>query len=142
MFDRLAMSVCRSGFPRYVFNAGRQIVSTTAARFPQFSEKIRDLRAAYLTLATRVRETGISATARYSLRKVTHSISSHEEVLLFEASHTSTSTPSPLALVPLLREHLVEGSIINANDSPTLRYLMRCAARLQRQGTSGYRAAG
>jgi hypothetical protein len=40
--------------------------------------------------------------------------------------------------VPLTREHLVEGSIINSGDPPTLRYLMRCANRLNQPGASGF----
>ena len=130
------------GFPRHVLSVGRQMVSTTAARFPELGEKLRQARASYGTVATRVRETGLAATARYSARKVVRSIASQDEVLLFEAPDIPADDPSTTQLIPLIipltREHLVEGSILNAEDAPTLRYLMRCAGRLAQPGASGF----
>lgn len=125
------------GFPRHVLSAGRELISATAARFPQFGDKAREARAAYLATANRVRETGISAAAGYSLRRVARAIASEDEVLLFEADSTLRSEASTVQLIPLTREHLVEGSITNANDPATLRYLMRSAARLKQPGSSG-----
>jgi CelD/BcsL family acetyltransferase involved in cellulose biosynthesis len=126
------------GFPRHILSVGRQMVSTTAARFPELGEKLRQARASYGTVATRVRETGLAATARYSARKVVRSIASQDEVLLFEAPDIPAEDPSTAQLIPLTREHLVEGSILNAEDPPTLRYLMRCAGRLAQPGASGF----
>jgi len=126
------------GFPRHVLSVGRQMVSTTAARFPELGEKLRQARASYGTVATRVRETGLAATARYSARRVVRSIASQDEVLLFEAPDAPADDPSTTQLIPLTREHLVEGSILNAEDPPTLRYLMRCAGRLAQPGASGF----
>ncbi len=126
------------GFPRHVLSAGRELISATAARFPQFGDKAREARAAYRATANRVRETGISATAGYSLRRAARAIASEDEVLLFEADSSAASESSSVQLIPLIREHLVEGSITNANDPATLRYLMRCAARLNQPGASGF----
>ncbi len=126
------------GFPRHVLSAGRELISATVARFPQFGDKAREARAAYRATASRVRETGISATAGYSLRRVARAIASEDEVLLFESDSNLESQASTVQLIPLTREHLVEGSITNANDPATLRYLMRCAARLSQPGASGF----
>jgi CelD/BcsL family acetyltransferase involved in cellulose biosynthesis len=132
------------GWPRHVVRVGREMLSTAAARFPELGDRLRALRASYLTATTRVRETGPAATARYAMHRAVHSIASRDEVLLFEfpendAPEISPSDPPPASrLVPLLREHLVEGSILNANDPPTLRYLMRCANRLSQEGASGF----
>ena len=126
------------GFPRHVLSAGRELISATVARFPQFGDKAREARAAYRATASRVRETGISATAGYSLRRVARAIASEDEVLLFESDSNLESQASTVQLIPLTREHLVEGSITNANDPATLRYLMRCASRLSQPGASGF----
>jgi CelD/BcsL family acetyltransferase involved in cellulose biosynthesis len=126
------------GLPRHLVSMGREMVSTTAARFPQFGDKLREARSSYVALATRVRETGLGATARHSVQKAVRSITSHDEVLLFEAPENLASDPSSIQLIPLTREHLVEGSILNADDPQTLRYLMRCAGRLAQPGASGF----
>jgi CelD/BcsL family acetyltransferase involved in cellulose biosynthesis len=131
------------GFPRHVVRVGREMLSTTAARFPQFGDRMREVRASYQAVVTRMRETGVAATARYSVQRAVHSIASRDEVLLFEAGENSAvnqlrvNQPA-VELVPLTREHLVEGSITNAGDPPTLRYLMRCAGRLGHPGAAGF----
>jgi CelD/BcsL family acetyltransferase involved in cellulose biosynthesis len=124
------------GLPRHVISMGRELLSSTVARFPQFGDRLRGARASYLTLANRVRETGVAASSRYFVHKAVHSVASQDEVLLFEAE--SSTGDSAGQLLPLTREHLVEGSIINSGDPPTLRYLMRCANRLNQPGASGF----
>jgi CelD/BcsL family acetyltransferase involved in cellulose biosynthesis len=126
------------GFPRYVLSAGRELVSTTVARFPQLGDKLRQARSSYLSGMNRIRETGVSATARYSIRQAVKSIASRDEVLLFESPEAPASSLSSVKLIPLIREHLVEGSITNANDPATLRYLMRCATRLAQPRAAGF----
>jgi hypothetical protein len=114
------------------------MVSSTAARFPQLGDKVRRARASSLSAMNRVRETGIYATTRYSVRQAVRSIASREEVLLFESPEIAARDLQNVQLIPLIREHLVEGSITNANDPPTLRYLMRCANRLSHPGAAGF----
>lgn len=126
------------GLPRHMLSVGREMVSTAAARFPQLGEKLRGARASFQSAANRVRETGAAGTARFAMRKAVHSIASRDEVLLFEWCEGPEPNQSGFLLVPLTREHLVEGSILNADDPPTLRYLMRCANRLNQPGTSGF----
>ncbi len=128
-------------FPRHVVSVGREMLSTTAARFPEFGDKLRGARASCQTVVDRIRETGVAATAQYSLRRAVHSIASQDEVLIFEAPDRAlpeSQGSSPVHLVPLTREHLVEGSISNAGDPPTLRYMMRYARRLSEAGASGF----
>jgi CelD/BcsL family acetyltransferase involved in cellulose biosynthesis len=137
------------GLPRHVASMGRQMISIAAARFPQVGDKLRNARASYHAVCNRIRETGMAATARYSVDRALHSISSQDEVLIFEAKSEADpeaweacpaqreKDPAVL-LLPLTREHLVEGSITNAGDPPTLRYLMRCARRLSQPGASGF----
>ena len=128
-----------SSLPRHVVSVGRQMLSTTAARFPEFGDKLRGARASYRTVVDRIRETGVAATAQYSMRRAVHSIASQDEVLIFEAADPVLAEPQVSShLVPLTKEHLVEGSISNAGDPPTLRYLMRCARRLTEPGASGF----
>ena len=59
-------------------------------------------------------------------------------MLLFEAPEFQPSENPAIQLLPLTWEHLVEGSISNADDPHTLRYLMRCARRLTKAGASGF----
>jgi CelD/BcsL family acetyltransferase involved in cellulose biosynthesis len=126
------------GLSRHVVSVGRELLSSTAARFPQVGNKLRDARTFYRSVASRVRETGVAETARQSIRKAVRSFASEDEVLLFEAPQALVFNEPSVQLVPLTREHLVEASIINAGDAHTLRYLMRCAGRLTKPGPSGF----
>lgn len=126
------------GFPRHVVSVGREMMSTTAARFPQVGNKLRDARSFYQAVTNRIQETGFTETARQSIRKAVRSFASQDEVLLFEAPETPVPGDTVIQLSPLTREHLVEASIINAGDAHTLRYLMRCARRLTKPGPAGF----
>jgi CelD/BcsL family acetyltransferase involved in cellulose biosynthesis len=126
------------GFPRHVASVGRQMVTRAAARFPQLGNRLREARAFYQAGVDRVQETGLVATARHSIQKAVRSVASQDEVLLFDAPVSDGPHPPTMELVPLTREHLVEASILNAGDVHTLRYLMRCANRLTKSGSSGY----
>jgi CelD/BcsL family acetyltransferase involved in cellulose biosynthesis len=126
------------GFPRHVVSASREMLSSTAARFPQFGDKLRDARAFCQVVTNRIQEDGVTATARQSIRKVVRSFASQDEVLLFEAPETQIPGDTAIQLLPLTREHLVEASILNAGDTHTLRYLMRCAKRLTKPCASGF----
>jgi CelD/BcsL family acetyltransferase involved in cellulose biosynthesis len=126
------------GLNRHVVSVGRQMLSRAAARFPQFGDKIREARAFYQTLASRVQQAGVVGTARQSIRKAVRSVASEDEVLLFEAAETPTFVDPSTQLLPLAWEHLVEASISNAGDAPTLQYLMRCAKRLRKSSGSGF----
>jgi CelD/BcsL family acetyltransferase involved in cellulose biosynthesis len=136
------------GLPRHVASLARQKLTSTADRFPQFGNKLREARDFSSVVASRIRETGVLATARHSIQQVVGPVASQDEVLLFEAPDLLLAeSPSPanqlpenppVELLPLTREHLVEASISNAGDSQTLRYLMRCAHRLTESGASGF----
>jgi CelD/BcsL family acetyltransferase involved in cellulose biosynthesis len=130
------------GLGRHVVSVGRQMITKTAARFPQLGDELRKARALYQTAASRVQETGVVATARYSIRRAVRSVASQDEVLLFEAvelqvSEEGSEEPA-IQLLPLIPEHLVEASISNAGDPLTLGYLMRCARRMRQPGSSGF----
>jgi CelD/BcsL family acetyltransferase involved in cellulose biosynthesis len=123
------------GFLRHLVSVAREFASTLATRFPQSGEQLRRIRSYFQDLTSRSRENGFPATLRYICQRALHSIASRDEVLLFE-SPSAIDGHLNLTLVPMLREHLVEASILNANDSPTLRYLMRCAQRLPHGASS------
>jgi CelD/BcsL family acetyltransferase involved in cellulose biosynthesis len=125
------------GLQRHVASVGRQMLTTTAARFPQFGNRLRGARALYQTAASHIQETGVLATARHSIRKAVRSVASHDEVLLFEAPELQASAQA-VQLLPLTWEHLVEASISNSGDLPTLRYLMRSARRMRQPRASGF----
>jgi CelD/BcsL family acetyltransferase involved in cellulose biosynthesis len=124
------------GLPRHMVRVGRELVTRMAAHFPRLGSKLRNVRALGQKLAGRVEETGVRGTAWRSVRKAVRSVASHDEVLLFR-SPDQTAEPS-IQLLPLAREHLVEASILNANDLHTLQYLMRSARRMNDPGTSGF----
>jgi hypothetical protein len=126
------------GFQRHASSLARQMLTSTANHFPQFGNKLREARPFYQVVASRIQETGIVATARYSIQKALRPVASQDEVLLFEAPELQRSENQAVQLLPLTRHHLVEASIGNAGDSRTLRYLMRCANRLTKPGTSGF----
>jgi CelD/BcsL family acetyltransferase involved in cellulose biosynthesis len=126
------------GFVRHMLSLGRESVSRAANRFPELGESLRQVRSFCVGIAARAREDGISSTARFALRKATHSIASRDEVMLFEAQPLTEAENDGFRLAPLLREHLVEASILHAGDRATLQYLMRCSHRLRQLGTSGF----
>ena len=126
------------GLPRHLASLGRQKLSDAAERFPQFGDKLRDLRSSYQALAAHVRETGVIATARRALQKTVRSVASEDEVLLFESPEIPMPEIPPVQLLPITREHLVEASIISSDDPPTLRYLMRCAGRMKEARPAGF----
>ena len=126
------------GLNRHVVSVGRQMLTKAAARFPQFGDKIRGARAFCKALANRVRDAGVVGTARQSIRKAVRSVAFEDEVLLFESQEGQTLDDPSVQLLPLTWEHLVEASISNAGDAPTLQYLMRCAKRLKKSSASGF----
>jgi hypothetical protein len=132
------------GFARHVVSRIRQMLNGAAARFPDFGDKVRGVRAFCQACANRVRENGILATAGQFARRAVRSLASQDEVLLFEAPAGAwngagiLSGDSPPQLLPVTWEHLVEASISNSGDADTLKYLMRCARRLKKPGSSGF----
>ena len=126
------------GLRRHAASVGRQMLSSTAARFPQFGNKLRGARASYQAVAGRIQEMGAVATAQYTIRRAVRSVASQDEVLLFESAEVQSAEDPPFQLLPLAWEHLVEASISNAGDAATLRYLMRCAGRMKNHGPSGF----
>jgi CelD/BcsL family acetyltransferase involved in cellulose biosynthesis len=125
------------GLPRYALTTGREMIASTAARSPQFGDALRKARSLVQTVASRVGEVGVGATARQSARKAIRFFASQDEVLLFNAPALQVSS-AHVQLIPLTREHLVEASILNAGDVHTLRYLMRCSHRISHPGASGF----
>jgi CelD/BcsL family acetyltransferase involved in cellulose biosynthesis len=126
------------GLPRHIIRVGRGTVSSAAARFPRVGDCLRAGKSFFTLVLDRIRDAGVGTTARLSLRKAVRSLASQDEVLLFTSPATISSSQISSHLLPLTQEHLVEASIINANDADTLRYLMRCARRLTRTDASGY----
>jgi CelD/BcsL family acetyltransferase involved in cellulose biosynthesis len=126
------------GFRKHVASRARQMLTSAAARFPQVGNQLRDARTFCHLAANRIRETGVLATARYSIQRAVRPVASQDEVLIFEAPELDPSGNQAVQLLPLTREHLVEASISNAGDSHTLRYLMRCANRLTKPDASGF----
>jgi CelD/BcsL family acetyltransferase involved in cellulose biosynthesis len=130
-------------FPRHVASVARQMLTSTADRFPQVGDKLRETRDSFQAAANRIQETGVVAAARYSIRKAVRPVASQDEVLLFESParelpELQLPENQAIQLLPLTREHLVEASISNASDSNTLAYLMRCANRLTKPGATGF----
>jgi CelD/BcsL family acetyltransferase involved in cellulose biosynthesis len=123
---------------RHIVSVGRQTLSNAAARFPQLGKKVRGVRTFSRALASRVQDAGIFGTAQLSVRKVIRSVAFEDEVLLFEAPQVPIVGSSSFQLLPLNWDHLVEASIRNAGDAPTLQYLMRCAKRLKKSTASGF----
>jgi CelD/BcsL family acetyltransferase involved in cellulose biosynthesis len=126
------------GFARHVVSVGRELLSAVATRFPRLGDTLREGQAFFYGLVTRVRDDGFAETVRYTMRRAVHSIASRDEVMLFEAEGLAQVDKDGFQLVPLLREHLVEASILNPDDKSTLRYLMRCSHRLARPGAAGF----
>src|SRR5580700_7762930 len=105
------------GFHRHVASLARQMLTSTADRFPEFGNKIREARDFCQAAVSRIQQTGIIATARYSIQRAVRPLASLDEVLLFESPELESPAAQVTALLPLTREHLVEASILNAGDA-------------------------
>jgi hypothetical protein len=60
------------------------------------------------------------------------------EILIFEAPQIETPPPGDVTLIPLNWKELADAAMGNAEDVSTLRYLMRCAARLRTRAGCGF----
>ncbi len=140
------------GFQKHVGAVVRQMLSRTAELSPELGNRLRRARLFCQTATNRVQEAGVLASAGYVIGKAVRAVASQDEVLLFEtpefqargfqAQGFQPQKDSPVELLPLTWEHLVEASISNAGDPGTLRYLMRCARRLKTPVASGDSARG
>lgn len=93
-----------------------------------------------LELVTRVRERiskqGIAVFAGSSARRMLSLLLSSQRVEFFEWRGNAQLSTQGYALRPLDWETLSKGALENSDDPETLRYLMRCAARLQNSDAS------
>ena len=119
-------------------NVGRQLLTEGAHQLPRMEEHLRRTRARACDLGSRIRSTGLTATAGHALRRTINLLASSEEVLLFEAPQIEAPTNADVTLEPLGWKQLAEAAINNAEDVQTLTYLMRSAKRLRQAGASGF----
>lgn len=126
-----------SSLPDHVRIIGRQLVTTEAMRFPQAGDRLRRVKQLMHSLSHRLRDKGVSATLAHLGRRAARIGISRDEILLFEGPATEAAKQSDLCLNPLTWENLAEAAIQNADDSDTIQYLLRAAARLKTGGTAG-----
>lgn len=126
------------GFPRYLVSASRQLLAIAASRFPRFANRLRGARSFCQRVTGRIQEVGFSTTAGQSIGRAVRSVASRDEVLLFESPELQAPNDPAIQFVPLNRGHLVEASVLNPTDAHTLRYLMRCAKRMDEKDTAGF----
>lgn len=121
---------------RHATSAGRQLMVRTAARDQRIERSLRQVRDILRASTTRVRETGLVPTMRHAARRTAGSLLSRQELIFFEAPAQTFVDGSASQLTALTWQHLSETAMVNADDAPTLGYLMRCAKRLK-QGAAG-----
>jgi len=80
----------------------------------------------------------VVATATHALTRAKRSVVSEDEVAFFEAPQMKMSENESVALSPLGWENIAFAAMNNADDEPTLEYLVRSAQRLRQGRATGY----
>ena len=124
--------------PRHALVTVRQLVTTRAVHFPNAAVRLRRARQVMGSLSRRLRDDGLIATIARLGERAVRLGASRDEILLFEGTATETDEKSNMRLDPITWEGLAEAAIENADDSDTLQYLLRAAARLKDVQTSGF----
>jgi CelD/BcsL family acetyltransferase involved in cellulose biosynthesis len=123
---------------RHLVNVGRHWLATSARRFPVMEKQLRMGRDLFRRLQSRIGKTGMVATAKHALTRVRRSLVSEDELVFFEAPRIRTLEDESVTLSPLGWEDIASAALNNADDEPTLKYLMRCAQRLRQGLATGY----
>ena len=116
----------------------RQLVTTAATRFPNVADLVRRARHSIRSLSLRLHNDGPKSTITRVARRVVRLAASRDEVLFFEATAAGSGDRSNVRLEPMTWENLAKAGVENADDSDTLQYLMRAAARLKNEATEGF----
>lgn len=119
-------------------NIARYWVSRHVQRSSAAESTIRSLRGFGRDLRTRIRNTGLARTATHAMQRVFGYVRSSDEVLLFEAPTIDAKSDQDLTLTGLDWQQLADIALESADDPETLKYLMRCAARLRDGAASGF----
>lgn len=143
--ERYANAVCATSYVQlsrsglgHKRNVVRYWLSQRVQRSPAAESTIRGLRDFGRNLWTRIRSTGLSRTAIHAFLRVFSYVRSSDEVLLFEAPATDAKSDQDLILAGLDWQQLADIAVESADDPETLKYLIRCAARLRHGAASGF----
>lgn len=143
--ERYANSMCATSYVQLSTSGlshNRTLVrywlSRRVQRSPVVESTVRGLRDFARDLRTRIRNTGLPKTATHAFWRVFRAIRSSDEVLLFEAPTMDAKSDRDLTLTALDWEGLANIAVESADDPETLKYLMRCAARLKEGAASGF----
>jgi CelD/BcsL family acetyltransferase involved in cellulose biosynthesis len=130
------MQLSRS-MTRHLVNISRHWLVASSARFPVMEKQLRVGRDLVRRIQSRIRKTGMVATAIHALTSAKRRVISKDEVLFFEAPRMDSENES-LTLRPLGWEEIASAALNNADDEPTLEYLVQCAQRLRQGRVTGY----
>ena len=122
---------------RHLVNVSRYWLATSAKRFPSVEKQLRMGRDLFRRLQSRIAKTGVVATATHALTRVKRTVVFEDEVAFFEAP-LEVSEDKGATLAVLGWEDIVSAALNNAEDEPTLEYLLRCAQRLRQGDATGY----
>jgi CelD/BcsL family acetyltransferase involved in cellulose biosynthesis len=147
--ERFSNAVCSTrhlqlskSITRHLVNVGRHWLAASAGRFPILEKQLRSGRDRLRRLQSRIDKTGVVATATHALTRAKRSLASEEEIAFFEAPQLKMSENESVALSPLSWENIASAAMNNADDEPTLEYLVRCAQRLRQGQATGYLLQG
>src|ERR1019366_505545 len=147
--ERFSNAVCSTrhlqlskSITRNVVNVGRHWLAASTGRFPILDNQLRSGRDRLRRLQSRIDKTGGVATATHALTRAKRSLASEEEIAFFEAPQLKMSENESVALSPLSWENIASAAMNNADDEPTLEYLVRCAQRLRQGQANGYLLQG
>lgn len=147
--ERFSNAICSTrhlqlskSMTRHWVNVGRHWLTASTGRFPVLDKPLRSGRDRLRRLQRRIDKTGVVAAAMHALTKAKRSLTSEEEIAFFEAPQLKMSENESVVLSPLSWENIASAAMNNADDEPTLEYLVRCAQRLRQGQATGYLLQG
>jgi CelD/BcsL family acetyltransferase involved in cellulose biosynthesis len=142
--ERFSNAICSTRYvqlsksmPRHLANVGRHWLAASSKRFPVMEKQLRMGRDLFWRLQSRIGKTGIVATAMHALTGAKRRFVFEDELVFFEAPRMESENES-VTLSPLGWEEIASAALNNADDEPTLEYLVRCAQRLRQGRATGY----
>ncbi len=146
--ERFSNAICSTRYvqlsksmPRHLANVGRHWLAASSKRFPAMEKQLRVGRDLFCRLRSRIGKTGMFATATHALTSAKRRFVFEDELVFFEAPRIESENES-VTLSPLGWEEIASAALNNADDGPTLEYLVRCAQRLRQGRATGYLLRG
>ena len=125
--------------PAHIRTVVRHRVAQALTASPAVENRIRGLMAHLASFKVRLRASGLRNSLSWTARRLAHAVVASEDVLFFQwPADARVPLAHGLRLVPLDSDLIGAAAIYYGEDPAALRYLTRCAQRLESENTQGF----